>query len=228
MEGIMGVSIISIVFYNHLMAVLPLSGIIPIYIKIRKSRREQKKKESVLEQFKEGMNAVAVALSAGYSVENAFGAARKELCVLYGTKSDITIFFSRINEQLAVNRNIEDVLSEFAIKSQIQDIKSFAEVFSYAKRSGGDMVEIIKDTVSTISQKADTAREISVLICAKQFEQMIMDVVPIAIIMYLRVTSPELIGRLYGNITGVMVMTVCLMVYGAAVVMSLKIADIRV
>ena len=227
-EGLLAVVTISIVFYNHLIAVLPLSGIIPIYIRIRKRRYDQKKKTAMSEQFKEGMNAVAVALSAGYSVENAFAEARKEVYILYGAKSDIAIFFNKVNELLAVNRNIEDVLCEFAAKTQIADIMSFAEVFSYAKRSGGDMVEIIKNTVATISQKTDTAREISVLISAKQLEQLIMDVVPIAIILYLRVTSPELVGRLYGNVTGIVVMTACLIVYGAAVVISLRISDIRV
>ena len=224
----MGAVIISYVFYNSLVAVLPLSFLLPVYIKVRKKGFERKKKESLAEQFKEGMNAVAVALCAGYSVENAFGEAGKEVYILYGAKSEIAAFFNRINELLAVNRNIEDVLREYANKSQVDDIVAFAEVFSYAKRSGGNMVEIIKDTVLTISQKADTAREISVLISAKQLEQLIMDVIPIAIIMYLRLTAPELVGRLYGNMAGIFVMTACLSVYGAAVFISLKIADIKV
>lgn len=90
------------------------------------------------------------------------------------------------------------------------------------------MVDIIQDTAATIGQKADTAREISVLISEKQFEQAVMDVVPMGIIIYLRVSAPELIGRMYGNTVGVAVMTLCLAVYMAAVVISLKISDIRV
>ena len=38
----------------------------------------------------------------------------------------------------------------------------------------------------------------------------------------------QLIYRMYGNAIGVMVMTVCLAVYLSAVVISLRIADIRV
>lgn len=90
------------------------------------------------------------------------------------------------------------------------------------------MVEIIHDTVNTITLKADTAREISVLISAKQLEQIIMDIVPIGIILYLRITADELISKMYGNMYGITVMTVCLIVYVCAVIISMKISDIKV
>ena len=174
------------------------------------------------------MNAVAIALRAGYSVENAFIEAGREVETMSGTGSGRTDFFGYIRSQLSVNINIEDALATLAHKLDVPDIVSFAEVFAYAKRSGGNMVEIIQDTVNTISDKADTAREISVLISAKQLEQVIMDVVPIGIILYLRFTAWELISRMYGNLYGITVMTICLAVYMLAVFISLKIADIRV
>ena len=90
------------------------------------------------------------------------------------------------------------------------------------------MVEIIHDTVNTITLKADTAREISVLISAKQLEQIILDIVPIGIILYLRITADELISKMYGNMYGITVMTVCLIVYVCAVIISMKISDIKV
>ncbi len=227
-EGLAGVVLTGMVFYNSLWAALPLAFVIPMYVKIRKDRYEKKKKNELLLQFREGMNAVAVALRAGYSVENAFIAAAKEIRAMYGKNAGICTLFERIEAQLAVNRKIEDILSVFADNSGVPDIISFSEVFSYAKRNGGNMVDIIQNTTATIGQKADTAREISVLISEKQLEQAVMDVVPMGIIIYLRISAPELIYRMYGNAIGVMVMTVCLAVYLSAVVISLRIADIRV
>lgn len=224
----MGAGVIGYIFYNEIWAGLLFLWAVPVYALFRGRNFTERRKQKTAVQFKDGMNGVAVALSAGYSVENAFIEAKKEAGILYGSTSEITRFFMRVEKQLAVNRNIEEVLTEFALWSGVEDIIAFAEVFSYAKRSGGDMVEIIKDTIMTIGQKMDTAREISVLISAKQTEQLIMDIVPAAIILYLRVTSPELIGRLYGNMTGVFVMTACLAVYAAAVILSIRIADIRV
>lgn len=227
-EGLLGIGCIGLVFYNAVWAGLFFGWLVPVYLRLRKKGYAEKKRQKLLMEFKDGMSVVAVALSAGYSVENAFIEAEREVLTLYGESADIVSFFRRIHAQIAVNRNIEEILMNFAMESGVEDILCFAEVFRYAKRSGGDMVEIIKDTVAVIGQKADTAREISVLISAKQTEQLIMDIVPIGIILYLRMASPELIGRMYGNPTGIFVMTASLIVYGIAVLISLKIADIRV
>lgn len=227
-EGIIGALIFGFVFYNSVIGAVPVASLIPFYVKKRVEIKDKKDKAKLLEEFKEGMNAVAVALRAGYSVENAFIEAGKEMAVMSGGKSKVCDFFNYIKGQLSVNKNIEDALAVFANESGVTDIISFSEVFTYAKQSGGNMVEIIHDTVNTITLKADTAREISVLISAKQLEQIIMDIVPIGIILYLRITADELISKMYGNMYGITVMTVCLIVYVCAVIISMKISDIKV
>lgn len=227
-EGFVGAVIFGYIFYNSIWGLIPTAPFIVLYIKIRRERESERRKEKLLCGFKEGMNVVAVALRAGYSVENAFLEAGREMALIHKDRSEIDDFFDSVRGQLSVNRNIEEVLADYAEKSGVDDIISFSEVFTYAKRSGGNMVEIIQDTVNTISHKADTAREISVLISSKQLEQLVMDIVPVGIILYLRLTAPELICRLYGNLYGIAVMTACLMVYASAVIISLKLADIRV
>ncbi len=228
LEGAAGAVVLAWIFYNSLLAAIPMSLVVPVYVKLRRRGYVKKKENELLMQFREGMNAAAVALRAGYSVENSFIASGREMRMMYGEKAAVCRLFDRIEAQLAVNGKIEDALAVYADNSGIDDIISFSEVFSYAKRSGGNMVEIMQDTVLTIGQKADTAREISVLISEKQLEQAIMDAAPIGIILYLRAAAPELIGKLYGNAMGITVMTICFLVYAAAVVLSLKIADIRV
>jgi tight adherence protein B len=46
--------------------------------------------------------------------------------------------------------------------------------------------------------------------------------------MFFKVTSPEFIGRLYGNPLGVIVMTAALVLYGAAFFLGMKIVEIEV
>lgn len=224
----LGALVLGYIFYNSLFGALPAALFIPMYVKTCRERYDRRRKERLLDGFREGMDAVSVALRAGYSVENAFIEAGNEMGLIYDEDSDMQKFFVMVRGKLSVNKNLEDILYAFANESGVSDIISFAEVFAYAKRSGGNMVEIIQDTVVTISHKADTAREIAVLISAKQLEQMVMDVVPICIILYLRLTAPELIGRIYGNAYGIVMMTICMCVYAFAVFISLKIADIRV
>lgn len=227
-EGSIGAVGIGYVFYNSFAVAVLLIPFVILYIRGRRRGYIDRQKQKLLMQFKSGMEAVSVALSAGYSVENAFAEAYNEVCILYGVKSGISTLFQQIKNQLALNKNIEDILIEFAGDTELEDVLSFAEVFKFAKRTGGDIVEIIKHTTGVIGEKAEVSREISVLISAKQMEQFIMDVVPIAIILYLRFTSPELVLSLYQGLTGRIVMTGCLVVYMAAVGMALKITNIKV
>jgi len=188
----------------------------------------RKRKQELLNEFKDGMLAVSFSLNVGYSVENSFREALAELILLYGNKSDIVIQFRNITYRIDMNENIEDVLDDFARKSNIEDILYFAEVFRYAKRSGGDLISIIRNTANTISEKIEAKNEIETVISGKQMEQKIMSIVPFGIIMYLKLSSPEFIEGLYGNVVGIVVMTVCLVLYILSYWLAQRIVRIEV
>ncbi len=63
---------------------------------------------------------------------------------------------------------------------------------------------------------------------AKKLEQNIMNLVPIGIILYMRLTSAEMFNKLYGNAVGILIMTICLVIYFAARMLASHIADIKV
>ena len=219
---------VGIIFYNSLIASLVLSPLIAVYVKQKRKEERRKKEERLAQEFKDGIIAVSFSLNVGYSIENAFREARKEMAVLHGEDSAIVKEFGIICNRMSQNDNIEDILEDFAVKSKAEDILYFAEVFRYAKRSGGDLIAIIRNTAAIISDKNEVAKEINTIISGKKMEQTVMNIVPFGIILYLRLTSPEFIEPLYGNITGIIVMTACLIVYAAAFVTGRRITDIRV
>ena len=55
-----------------------------------------------------------------------------------------------------------------------------------------------------------------------------MDLVPFGILLYVGLTSSELLAPLYGNPAGVFVMTLCLLGYAGAFLLAEKILDIRI
>ena len=55
-----------------------------------------------------------------------------------------------------------------------------------------------------------------------------MNYVPLGIILYMRLTSPEMFVKVYGNLAGIIIMTGCLLIYFAARVIAEKIVDIKV
>ena len=55
-----------------------------------------------------------------------------------------------------------------------------------------------------------------------------MNVIPLGILAYLKLTSMDYLSVLYGNLFGVFFMTVCLILYGFAMVLSEKVLEIQV
>ena len=90
------------------------------------------------------------------------------------------------------------------------------------------MSRLLQDTSHILCEKIDTKQEIDAQISSKAFEQKVMSIVPICIILYLRASFGGFIEMLYGNVVGIIVMTVCLFIYTAALFWGRKIVDIEV
>ena len=223
-----GSVVISILFYNCIWGIL----IMPILFLVIKRRKEKeatkKRQEEITRQFLDAIRVVSSALFAGFSMENAWIEAQKEIENLYGEKSILYSEISKINRKVAMSVPIEGLILDFATRTGVEDILSFAEVFRFAKRSGGDMVKIIDTTVRHMKEKQETMQEIEILIAAKRMEQKVMGVIPIFILAYLRLTSDGYLDILYGNSVGIIFMSCALGAYLFATYMAEKIMNITV
>ena len=212
--------LINTIFYRSwwcLILLTPLGVVVPLVM--RKNLRD-KRRELLGSQFKDAILALSSALQAGYSAENAWREAWQEMICIYGEDGLITREFGAMVKAIAVNETPEQVLEDFAARSGIDEIVSFAQVFRLAKRSSGDLVSIIESTSRTISEKLRVREEIVTVTTAKQLEQTIMSVIPAAIILYLRFAFTGFLDVLYEGLFGRAVMTVCLLIYGAAVLLG--------
>ena len=227
-EGIIMLLVVSFLFYDSFLVALLLSPYLVMYLRRKALEKNSKERRQLVTQFKDGMVAVSFALNAGYSIENSFREAVKELMTLYGSQSAIVVCFEKMLRRIKNNENIEDVLSEFAIKTQIEDIMYFADVFGYAKRSGGDLISIIKNTASTIRDKIEVDAQIQTAISGKKMESAVMAVMPFGILGYMKLSSPEFIDTLYHNVIGVIFMSVCLVIIGCMNVVARRIVSIEI
>ncbi len=221
-------TIIGYLFYKSWIAIVLLSPFCIFYIIQKRKELIISRKNQLLMEFKEAITAVSAALNAGYSLENSFREATRDIKMLLLSNSIIIKELEYITNQLYLNKTIESLLEEFSNRCNIEDISNFTEVLITAKRSGGDMVKIIGSTSKNISEKIEIKKEISILIASKKYELKIMNLIPFLIIIYLNLTSPNFLNGLYHNSLGILVMTVCLMVYSFAYYLSNKIVDIKV
>ena len=222
------VTAILYLFYNTFFVLLAFPAAFFICRKYIKKTAEKRKKDELNTEFKDMLISMTAAMRAGYSVENALKEALSEMEMTYGSEGAICEELRVMINQLKVGSSAEEVFFDFAGRTGIEDIDTFASVFKIAKRSGGDMVEIMRKTSADISAKVDTKNEISVLISAKRLEQNIMMLMPAAIIVYMRVSSDGLLDPLYKNAAGILIMSACLGVYALAWYMGRRITDIEV
>lgn len=220
--------ILSYLFYDSFVAMVILFPVGYGVFKRRKEKAILQRRQRLTEQFKDTILAVATALRSGYSPENAFKEALKDMQMNYPKEAEMIGELYSLQRKLASNMLLEDILMDFAKRSRIEDIEDFSRVFAIAKRKGGDLSQIIQNTVSIISDKIEVRREIQTMLAAKQFEQTIMNLIPIFIVFYIRSTSPGFFDPLYHNLFGICFMTVCLIIYAIAYFISQKIVNIEV
>lgn len=220
--------VLGALFYRCFIAVLLLSPLVYFYSKRRANHLIKEHKWRLNIEFKEGIAALSAALEAGYSAENAFSEACVDLIKTGHENSLILKEFQYIVNQISLNTPVEEALTEFGERTQIEDIISFSNVFSTAKRTGGDLIHVIAITSKIISDKIEVKRDLKTLITAKKLEAGIMKATPLLILAYLSVSSPGFLDPLYHNPFGIIAMTVFLIVYLAAILIIDKIIDIEV
>ena len=219
------VFILAFFFYRSFIAAIPLSAVGYLYY-IQKKKELAAADVKVLEsQFGEAIRGVDTALKAGYSVENAFVQSGRDMERQYGKDSFIHEEMETIRRGLVINITLEELLTDLAARSGSEAIEDFAKVFVIAKRFGGNMSEVISAAVETISLRIETRDEIATAISGKKMEQNIMKIMPFGILAYVGVSSPGYFDSLYGNLTGVAIMSGLLAVYILAYFLGDKILN---
>lgn len=222
-------AVIAYTFFRsmYIFFVLAVIGVI-LYPEYKKRELTENRKRRLSLQFKEAIEILSSFLSAGYSVENAFGNSVGELITIFGRDAMIVKEFKYISDSISMNKPVERLLYEFAERSGVDDIRNFSEIFAAAKRTGGELGAIIEHTTEIIRERINVSEEINNLTASQRYQQRIMNMLPFMIILYIDFTSRGFFDAMYQTVLGKVVMTVCLGLYLAAIVMSEKILDIRI
>ena len=228
LEGAAGIAAIAWIFYRSVLfflLLLPAAFLLPCYMKdVLRERRQR----TLLLEFREALSVLSGSLSAGYSLENAVGESTEELRMIFPEDAPIVREFDHINHLCSMNIPVEHAVDDLAERSGLDDIRNFARVLRLAKRSGGELVSVISHTTDTISDRIQVREDILTMTASRRFEQRIMNLMPALIILYVDLTSPGFFTVMYTTAAGRIVMTVCLLVWLAAVKLSNRIMRIEV
>ena len=227
-EGIGILAIISYLFYKKLWVIIILMPSVYPYLKYKKKILCEKRKKKLKISFRDMCISMSSSMSTGNSISNSLISAYREMTEMYGENSYISKELALMLKSLKMNISIEVIFKQFADRSDIEEVRTFSEILSIAQRGGGDMIKIMKTTADGIGEKIDVEREIQSIINSKKYEQMIMNLVPFIIILYMKLTSPETLDIMYETICGTAVMSICLLLYCAAYAAGKRMTRIEV
>lgn len=213
--------------YDSLWGLLTALPLFPLFYVIKGRRSEDEKKWQMNLGFGEALLAMSAALETGYSVENALTEAYNDMRSSHRESEPIMKELRVISSKIRLGVPAEEAFYSFGERSGLSDVKSFADVFATAKRTGGNVIEIIRSTSEMIHARIDLDRDLRAAVASKRYESDIMKVLPVFMVAYLKLSSPELINGLYGNTRGALFVTFLMGVYAAMCFLSAKIVRIE-
>ena len=119
----------------------------------------------------------------------------------------------------------EDNTDESRYKLEWQQATNYVNWHLHKYSQSKQMIDAV---VSRMGNKYDTKKEIEVLIAEKKLEQQIMNLMPLGMLLFLQISAWEYMEPLYHNGFGVFCMTICLVGYVTAWILSENILRIQV
>ena len=169
-EGLLLDAVIAILFYNNPWAMIPGILFVLFYVKEKKHCLKRKRRIQMQKDLQEFLNALIAALQTGRSMENAFVEALKDIRAYVGKDTIFVLEMKQICKSIQLGEPLEKLLKEFSNRSGLEELEYFAEVFEVGKRSGGNIIGIMKNTIRMLQEKMDAEAEIYTVLAEKRLE----------------------------------------------------------
>lgn len=219
-------ALLSLFYQQILLRVTGAIGGSFVFLFLRKRELAEKKKWNQMIEFKDVMDSMIAALIAGYSMENAVTEAYDDLLLMHGRETGMAKELKEIQNKLQLQHTLDALLVDLGRRTGVEDIITFAQVYATARRSGGNLVSVMKRTAKNIGERIEMKREIQTMITGKKMEANCMMLIPSGILLYLRVFSPDFLKPLYGNLFGTLFMSVMFLTYCISVFWCRRIMEI--
>ncbi len=217
------------VFYHSLILPALLALFAVKAPKIRTRQIIDKRKNQLSLQFKDMLYSLSSALSVGKSVETGIRDSLQDLQVIYpDPETDILVELGLILRGLGMNNTIEDMFGQFAERAHLEDIDNFVDIFVTCKRTGGDLIEVMRSTSNTIGDKIEVKQEIETMISGKKYEFNFLMILPVIMVLFLTLTSGDYMAPVFTTIVGRIAMTAAIAIFALAYVVGSKIMKINI
>lgn len=198
-----------------------------MFLPIRTQQIIKKRKNDLKLQFRELLDALATSIGSGKNIVDSFKSAYDDLSIIYNEDASIIKELAIILDGNNNNIEIEKSLMDMGLRSGIDDIVSFANVFETCYRKGGDIKDVIKNTQQIINEKMEVQMDIETIVTSSKNEENVMTVLPIALIALIKLMSPEFSANFVTPV-GIISTTIAIVMFVIARKVGQKVLDIKI
>lgn len=207
-----------------------LGGIVIGSVNIFLAARNATKKRlaNLRVQFYDLLEAMSVAMRAGNPMLKALISAKNDLSMIYPEGSDIMVELNLLISRFQNAIPLSDAFADFAKRSGLEDIESFASIYATIEGKSSRADEIVRETQQIISDKMEIEMEIDTMMTAAKSEVNIMLFMPLVILGVIGYAGTGFMDALYTTAVGRLVATGGLIVFLISFAMARKFSDIEV
>ena len=198
-----------------------------LFVPVRVQQIIDKQKRTLNGQFRDMLEALNTSLGAGKNVVDSFRSVYDDLKVQYDEGAYILNELEVILSGMANNIDIEELLYDFGVRSDNEDIQSFANVFKICYRKGGNIKDTIRTTHDILSDKMEINEDIETIVTSGKTEQNIMIVMPIALIGVIKMMSPDF-AKNFTTPSGIIATTIGVILFVVSYFVGKKVLNIKV
>lgn len=202
-----------------------LIGTANIFLSSKKNIEKRKMRLST--QFYDLLEAMSVSMRAGNPPYKALISAREDLMLLYPEKSDIIRELDLIIGKFNNAVPLSEAFSDFANRSGLEDIESFASIYATIEGKSSKANEIIRETQEIIADKMSIEMEIDTMMTGAKSEANIMLFMPLGILLILGYMGQGFMDAIYTTPVGRLTATFGLVIFVVSFVLTQKFSDVK-
>jgi len=201
--------LVSLLFYRNIFFA-PVT--IPFFKRIKEYYADyqlERRKKKLLSEFKDFLFMISTSIGAGRSMKDAINESIPSLERIYGETSLLAPEMRDIYHRMeGSNEKDSDVLLDFAMRTGMEDVIDFVNIYSTCKSTGASLILALNKAASVIIDKMSIDNEIKELVKRKEYEGMVIFVMPVVVIIFMNLLARDYIDPLYMTFSGRVVMTV--------------------
>jgi len=200
-------------------------GVVNIFVSAQNAISKRKDKLRI--QFFDLLEAMSVAMRAGNPPLKALESAKADLSLIYPENSDIIaeldIIIGKFNNAVPLS----EIFSDFARRSGLEDIDSFASIYATIEGKSSRADEIVRETQQIIADKMEIEMEIDTMMTAAKSEVNIMLFMPLVILGVIGYAGAGFMDAIYTTAIGRLVATGGLITFFVSYIMARLFSNVK-